>query len=40
MLAFAFERVGYKPTKLKNIRVDFDLCFEKNDKKYVIEIKS
>lgn len=40
LLSFAFERVGYKPTKLKNIRVDFDLCLEKNDKKYVIEIKS
>ncbi len=40
LLAFAFKRVGYKPTKLKNMRVNFDLCFEKNDKKYVIEIKS
>lgn len=40
LLSFAFERVGYKPTKLKNIRVNFDLCLEKNDKKYVIEIKS
>lgn len=40
LLAFAFKRVGYKPIKLKNIRVNFDLCLEKNDKKYVIEIKS
>ena len=39
LLSFAFGRVGYKPTKLKNIRLDFDLCLEKNGKKYVIEIK-
>ena len=40
LLAYAFKNVGYKVTEPKNRSRDFDLCLEKNDKKYVIEIKS
>ena len=40
LLAYAFRRVGYDVQEPKNISRDFDLCLEKNGKKYVIEIKS
>ena len=40
LLAYAFKNVGYKVTEPKNRSADFDLCLEKNDKKYVVEIKS
>ena len=40
LLAYAFRRVGYDVQEPKNRSRDFDLCLEKNGKKYVIEIKS
>ena len=40
LLAYAFRRVGYDVQEPKNRSRDFDLCLEKNDKKYVVEIKS
>ena len=40
LLAYAFKNIGYKVTEPKNRSRDFDLCLEKNGKKYVIEIKS
>ena len=40
LLAYAFKNVGYKVTEPKNRSRDFDLCLEKNGKKYVVEIKS
>ena len=40
LLAYAFKNVGYKVTEPKNRSSDFDLCLEKNGKKYVVEIKS
>ena len=40
LLAYAFRRVDYDVTEPKNRSRDFDLCLEKNGKKYVIEIKS
>ena len=40
LLAYAFRKVGYDVTEPKNRSRDFDLCLEKNGKKYVIEIKS
>ena len=40
LLAYAFRKVGYDVQELKNRSRDFDLCLEKNGKKYVIEIKS
>ena len=40
LLAYAFRRVGYDVQEPKNRSSDFDLCLEKNGKKYVIEIKS
>ena len=40
LLAYAFKNVGYKVTEPKNRSADFDLCLEKDGKKYVIEIKS
>ena len=40
LLAYAFRRVGYDVQEAKNRSRDFDLCLEKNGKKYVIEIKS
>ena len=40
LLAYAFRKVGYDVQEPKNRSRDFDLCLEKNGKKYVIEIKS
>ena len=40
LLAYAFRRVDYDVQEPKNRSRDFDLCLEKNGKKYVIEIKS
>lgn len=40
LLAYAFRKVGYDVQEPKNRSSDFDLCLEKNGKKYVIEIKS
>ena len=40
LLAYAFRKVGYDVQELKNRSRDFDLCLEKNGKKYVVEIKS
>ena len=40
LLAYSFRKVGYDVQEPKNRSSDFDLCLEKNGKKYVIEIKS
>lgn len=40
LLAYAFRKVGYDVTEPQNRSRDFDLCLEKNGKKYVVEIKS
>lgn len=40
LLAYAFKNVGYDVQEPKNRSRDFDLCLEKNGKKYVVEIKS
>ena len=40
LLAYAFRKVGYDVQEPKNRSRDFDLCLEKDGKKYVIEIKS